>query len=65
CSFDDHYLYDSLSVKIDTVAQDCRELAIHCFDIVIGLINEQPPTQNQCYLSPQLHWRHADTLSEL
>ncbi|MGC6388959.1 LacI family DNA-binding transcriptional regulator [Ewingella sp. S1.OA.A_B6] len=64
CSFDDHYLYDSLSVKIDTVAQDCPELAIHCFDIVIGLINEQQPAQNQCYLSPQLHWRHADTLSE-
>ena len=58
CSFDDHYLYDSLSVKIDTVAQDCRELAMHCFEVVIGLINEQQPQELRCYLAPKLHWRH-------
>ena len=26
-SFDDHYLYDSLSLRIDTVQQDNRQLA--------------------------------------
>lgn len=29
-SFDDHYLYDSLSLRIDTVQQDNRQLAWHC-----------------------------------
>ncbi|HBZ8205945.1 TPA: LacI family DNA-binding transcriptional regulator [Klebsiella pneumoniae] len=30
-SFDDHYLYDSLSLRIDTVQQDNRQLAWHCY----------------------------------
>ena len=33
-SFDDHYLYDSLSLRIDTVQQDNRQLAWHCYDPV-------------------------------
>lgn len=37
--FDDHYLYDSLFGKIDTVAQDCRELAMHCFSVISDLMN--------------------------
>lgn len=64
CSFDDHYLYDSLSVKIDTVAQDCHELAIHCFEMMIALINEQQPERNQRYLPAQLHWRHPHSLNQ-
>lgn len=32
CSFDDHYLFDCMTLKIDTVAQDCRALAQHSFD---------------------------------
>ncbi len=31
-SFDNHYLYDSLSLRIDTVQQDNRQLAWHCYD---------------------------------
>ena len=57
CSFDDHYLYDSLSVKIDTVAQDCGELAMHCFSMISDLMNEHPIAQPQCFLTPKLHWR--------
>ncbi|TDS98182.1 LacI family transcriptional regulator [Rahnella sp. BIGb0236] len=57
CSFDDHYLYDSLSVKIDTVAQDCGELAMHCFSMISDLMNDQPIAQTQCFLTPKLHWR--------
>lgn len=58
CSFDDHFLYDSLSVKIDTVAQDCRELARHCFEMVISLIDEKEPENKHRYLEPMLHWRN-------
>jgi len=62
CGFDDHFLYDSLSVKIDTVAQDCRELAIHCFEMVIDLIDEKQPESMHRYLLPTLHWRHEQSL---
>lgn len=61
CSFDDHYLYDSLSVKIDTVAQDCRKLAAHCFELAIGLINDQHPDKCCYFLAPELYWRHPDS----
>ena len=38
-SFDDHYLYDSLSLRIDTVQQDNRQLARHCYDLLSQLID--------------------------
>jgi len=59
CSFDDHYLFDGLTLKIDTVAQDCRALAQHSFDMVSALIDEQPLEQNALYLPGNIHWRHA------
>lgn len=58
CSFDDHYLFDGLTLKIDTVAQDCRALAQHSFDMVSALIDEQPLEQNALYLPGNIHWRH-------
>ena len=42
-SFDDHYLYDSLSLRIDTVQQDNRQLARHCYDLLSQLIDGQAP----------------------
>ncbi|HBS4929567.1 TPA: LacI family DNA-binding transcriptional regulator [Klebsiella pneumoniae] len=42
-SFDDHYLYDSLSLRIDTVQQDNRQLAWHCYDLLSQLIDGQAP----------------------
>ncbi len=57
-SFDDHYLYDSLSIRIDTVQQDCRQLAYHCFEMITQLVNEEEPTALQRYLPATLQWRH-------
>ncbi|WP_337064485.1 LacI family DNA-binding transcriptional regulator [Rouxiella badensis] len=65
CSFDDHYLYDSLTVSIDTIAQDCKELATHCFNMMTSLINEQPVEQMQSYLSPKFQWRHANSTQSI
>lgn len=59
CSFDDHYLFDGLTLKIDTVAQDCRALAQHSFDMISALIDERPLEQNALYLPGNIHWRHA------
>ena len=58
CSFDDHYLFDCMTLKIDTVAQDCRALAQHSFDVT-ALIDERPLEQNALYLPGRIHWRHA------
>ena len=59
CSFDDHYLFDCMTLKIDTVAQDCRALAQHSFSQVTALIDERPLEQNALYLPGRIHWRHA------
>jgi len=42
-SFDDHYLYDSLAISIDTIRQDNRQLAWHCFDLIGKLIEGETP----------------------
>lgn len=65
CSFDDHYLFDCMTLKIDTVAQDCRGLAQHSFDLVTQLIDERPPEHNALYLPGNIHWRHAGSLALL
>lgn len=57
-SFDDHYLYDSLSIRIDTVQQDCRQLAYHCFEMITQLVNDEEPASLQRYLPATLQWRH-------
>ncbi len=53
-SFDDHYLYDSLSLRIDTVQQDNRQLAWHCYDLLSQLIDGQAPEPLQRYLPATL-----------
>ncbi|MEQ9721519.1 LacI family DNA-binding transcriptional regulator [Yersinia alsatica] len=58
CSFDDHYLFDCLPLKIDTIAQDCQGLARHSFEMITALIAETPLAQNQLILPGQIHWRH-------
>lgn len=58
CSFDDHYLFDGMTLKIDTVAQDCRGLAQHSFDMMTALIEERALEQTVLQLPGQIHWRH-------
>lgn len=57
-SFDDHYLYDSLSLRIDTVQQDNRQLAWHCYDLISQLIDGATPEPLQRYLPATLQIRH-------
>lgn len=56
--FDDHYLYDSLSIPIDTVAQNNPELASHCFRLVMGLINQTNLEVHQIFVPAKIHQRH-------
>jgi LacI family sucrose operon transcriptional repressor len=57
-SFDDHYLYDSLSLRIDTVQQDNRQLAWHCYDLISQLIDGNTPEPLRRYLPATLQIRH-------
>ncbi|WP_315709161.1 substrate-binding domain-containing protein [Brenneria uluponensis] len=61
CSFDDHYLFDCLPLKIDTVAQDCETLARNSFDMITTLIDERPLEQSRIYVPTHIHWRHPDS----
>lgn len=56
-SFDDHYLYDSLSLNIDTVEQNVPRLAQECFSILTELIQGQEPAVNQVILPATLRYR--------
>ncbi|MGL6177101.1 MAG: LacI family DNA-binding transcriptional regulator [Vibrionaceae bacterium] len=56
-SFDDHYLYDSLFIRIDTIAQDNRSLAYHCFDLLNKMINGQLTAPLQHYLPANIKKR--------
>ncbi|MCE0491884.1 substrate-binding domain-containing protein [Pantoea sp. Mb-10] len=56
-SFDDHYLYDSLSVAIDTVAQDVPRLAQECFSLVTAMIAGEEPAHPQTVLPATLRLR--------
>ncbi|MBP2200120.1 substrate-binding domain-containing protein [Pantoea cypripedii] len=56
-SFDDHYLYDSLSVPIDTVEQNVPRLAQECFSMLTQMIQGQDPEQNQIILPATLRLR--------
>jgi LacI family transcriptional regulator, sucrose operon repressor len=58
-SFADHYLYDSLSVPIDTVEQNVPRLAQECFSMLTQLIQGQDPEQNQIILPATLRLRSA------
>jgi LacI family sucrose operon transcriptional repressor len=57
-SFDDHYLYDSLAIPIDTIRQDNRQLAWHCFDLIGKLIEGDVPDPQQRKLDATLKRRH-------
>ncbi|POP46409.1 transcriptional regulator [Superficieibacter electus] len=60
-SFDDHYLYDSLSLKIDTVAQDVPRLAQDCFDIITRMIDGEELAEPQRILPASLRLRRKST----
>lgn len=57
-SFDDHYLYDSLAISIDTIRQDNRQLAWHCFDLIGKLIEGATPDPLQRKLDATLQRRY-------
>ncbi|HBM2844672.1 TPA: LacI family DNA-binding transcriptional regulator [Enterobacter hormaechei subsp. xiangfangensis] len=57
-SFDDHYLYDSLTIPVDTVRQDNRQLAWHCFDLIGKLIEGETPEPIQRKLDATLQRRY-------
>ncbi len=59
CSFDDHYLFDCLPLRIDTVAQDCTGLAQRTFALITQLIDQQEVTDSRLYLPGKIHWRHV------
>lgn len=56
-SFDDHYLYDSLSVAIDTIEQDVPRLAQECFTLLSAMINGEEPASQQTILPATLRLR--------
>ncbi|MBS1206594.1 MAG: transcriptional regulator [Proteobacteria bacterium] len=58
-SFDDHYLYDSLSLHIDTVEQNVPRLAQDCFEIITQMIEGNEPAMPQRVLPATLRWRHT------
>jgi LacI family transcriptional regulator, sucrose operon repressor len=58
-SFDDHYLYDSLSVPIDTVEQNIPRLAQECFSMLTQMIQGQDPAESQVILPATLRLRSA------
>ena len=58
-SFDDHYLYDSLSVAIDTVEQNVPRLAQECFTMLTQMIQGQDPAENRVILPATLRLRSA------
>jgi len=56
-SFDDHYLYDSLSIPIDTVEQNVPALAQACFSMLTTLIRGDDPSESQLVLPARLRLR--------
>lgn len=58
CSFDDHYLFDCLPLRLDTIAQDSQRLAAHSFALITALIEQQPVSNLEQTLPAQIHWRH-------
>lgn len=56
-SFDDHYLYDSLTLPIDTVEQDVPRLAQECFTLLTTMINSDEPISQHTVLPATLRLR--------
>ena len=61
-SFDDHYLYDSLTIPVDTIRQDNRQLAWHCFDLIGKLIEGETPQPLQRKLDATLQRRYKSAV---
>src|SRR5690606_24883417 len=57
-SFDDHYLYDSLTIPVDTVRQDNRQLAWHFFVLIGKLIDGESPEKVRRNLHATLQQRY-------
>lgn len=62
-SFDDHYLYDSLSLPIDTIQQDNRQLALRCYTLINQLIQGETPDACHITLPGSIKRRPHETLS--
>ncbi len=58
CSFDDHYLFDCLPLRIDTIAQDSQQMAAHSFSLITRLIEQNVSDGLAQSLPSQIHWRH-------
>ncbi|MGP6487186.1 LacI family DNA-binding transcriptional regulator (plasmid) [Duffyella gerundensis] len=56
-SFDDHYLYDALTLRIDSIVQDNRQLAWNCFEIIGDLIEGKTVSQPVRHLSANIKRR--------
>ncbi len=56
-SFDDHYLYDSLTLPIDTVEQNVPRLAQECFTLLTTMINGDEPISQHTVLPATLRLR--------
>ena len=58
CSFDDHYLFDCLPLRLDTIAQDCPTMAARAFGLIRQLIEQEPVLESGLLLPAQIHWRN-------
>lgn len=58
-SFDDHYLYDSQSMRIDTIEQDVPRLAQECFTVLTRTIDGDEPVKCQIIILATLRLRHS------
>lgn len=56
--FDDHYLYNSLAISVDTIAQNNPNLASHCFRLMMKLINQQDLNDHQIFIPANICLRH-------
>lgn len=61
CSFDDHYLFDCLPMRLDTIAQDSKRMAELSFALVSRLIDGQTLDEASLRLPAQIHWRHPES----
>ncbi len=57
-SFDDHYLYDSLSCALIPCSRIIASWPRHCYDLLSQLIDGQAPEPLQRYLPATLQIRH-------
>ena len=61
CSFDDHYLFDCLPLRLDTIAQDSTALAGRSFALISALIEGQKVADTGLRLPARIIWRHPQS----